>query len=263
MKKFFKALFVLILVAVISFGGWFAYEGLTNADRFESQTPLTTLVEEVRARENYVPYEQVEPSLYQATLAIEDARYYEHGAVDLRSLARAFASQFLPFMPKSGGSTISMQVVKNLYGQYDGTASWKATEIVLAHRLEQLYSKDEILSIYVNVINYGDNHHGIYDASYGYFGVHPSQLTLAQATILAGIPQSPGYFQLSDHYEQARAKQQLVLKAMVRNEMLTQQDADLVFEQSIYDNTAKAEDFNSHYELTDLNLWMSQFVFNL
>lgn len=260
MKKFLKALFVLILVALISVAGWFLYDGISNANQYESRQPLSTLVEQVKARENYVDYDQVQPALYQATLAIEDARYYDHGAVDFRALARAFVSQFVPFIPKSGGSTISMQVVKNLYGQYDGTAVWKAAEIVLAHRLEQMYSKDEILSIYINIINYGDNHHGIYEAAVGYFGVHPSQLTLPQATILAGIPQSPGYFQLSDHYDQAKAKQQLVLKAMVRNDMLTQQDADLVYEQSIYDPTAKLEHFDQQDDSLKFDLWTSPFA---
>ena len=255
MKKILKGLFVLILVAFISVGGWFVYDGVSNANQYERHQPLSTLVEEVKSRENYVPYDQVQPALYQATLAIEDARYYNHGAVDFRALARAFVSQFVPFIPKSGGSTISMQVVKNLYGQYDGTAVWKAAEIVLAHRLEQMYSKDEILSIYVNIINYGDNHHGIYEASVGYFGVHPLELTLPQATILAGIPQSPGYFQLSDHYDQAKAKQQLVLQAMVRNDLLTQQDADLVYEHSIYDPTAKLELFAKQEKSLDFDLW--------
>lgn len=261
MKKILKAMLVLILVALISVGGWFLYDGISSANQFESRQPLSTLVEEVKAKENYVPYDQVQPVLYQATLAIEDARYYDHGAIDIRALIRAFASQFVPFIPKSGGSTISMQVVKNLYGQYDGTPVWKAAEIVLAHRLEQMYSKDEILSIYVNIINYGDNHHGIYDAAVGYFGVLPQDLTLPQATILAGIPQSPGYFQLSDHYDQAKAKQQLVLKAMVRNDLLTQQDADLVYEQSIYDPTAKLESQLNSIQSQSLNTWTTPLAY--
>lgn len=238
MKKLFKALIILILGCALGAGGWFLYDGVSKANLYEQREPLSSLVENVKSRDNYVPYEQVNPELYEATLAIEDARYFEHGAIDYKAMARALASQVLPFIPKSGGSTISMQVVKNLYGQYDGTVVWKAAEIVLAHRLEQQYSKEEILSIYVNIINYGDDHHGIHEASLGYFGVEPSQLTLAQSTILAGIPQSPSYFQLSDHYDQAKAKQLLVLKAMVRNNMISQEDADATYNEPIYSTDA-------------------------
>lgn len=231
MKKFFKRLFLLIVIVLIAAVVWFFKDGIDKANEFESRQPLTSLVDTVRSNPRYVPYDQVAPSLYQATIAIEDARYYQHGAVDILSLIRAAASQFIPSIPRSGGSTIAMQVVKNLYRQYDGTAVWKAAEIVLAHRLCEMYSKEEILALYVNIINYGDGYHGIDAAAHGYYGVEPSQLTVAQTTILAGIPQSPGYFQLSDHFENARAKQKLVLDAMVRNKMIDQAQADQIYQE--------------------------------
>lgn len=231
MKKFFKRLFLLLMIVIIAAVVWFFKDGIDKANEFEGRQPLSALVDTVRSNPQYVPYDQVSPTLYQATIAIEDARYYQHGAVDIKALIRAAASQVIPSIPKSGGSTIAMQVVKNLYRQYDGTAVWKAAEIVLAHRLCEMYTKDEILALYVNIINYGDGYHGIDAASHGYYGVEPSQLTQGQATILAGIPQSPGYFQLSDHYDNARAKQKLVLDAMVRNKMIDQAQADAIYQE--------------------------------
>lgn len=226
--KFIKRLFLLVFALALAAGIWFFIDGIQRADEYEAKQSLDTLVNQVLTSPSYVAYDEVSPTLYQATIAIEDARYYEHGAVDLRSLARAAASQILPFIPPSGGSTIAMQVVKNLYRQYDGTLIWKAAEMVLATRLCDRYSKETILSLYVNIINYGDNFQGIGQASKGYYGVTPSELSAGQATMLAGIPQSPAYFQLSNHYEQAKAKQQLVLEAMVKNKMITQEQADQI-----------------------------------
>ncbi len=226
--KFLKRLFLLIFALAVAGSIWFFIDGIQRADEYEAKQSLDALVSQVLTSSNYVPYDQVNPILYQATIAIEDARYYDHGAIDLMSLVRAAASQVLPFIPSSGGSTIAMQVVKNLYKQYDGTPVWKAAEIVLATRLCERYSKETILSVYVNIINYGDNLYGIGQASQGYYGVTPLNLSQGQATMLAGIPQSPAYFQLSDHYEQAKAKQQLVLKAMVKNKMITQLQADQI-----------------------------------
>ncbi len=229
MKKFFGGLLVFLIACLIAGLGWFFYIGIETANEFESHQSLESLVETTRAKEDYVPYDQVASSLYQATVAIEDARYYQHGAVDIPALIRAAASQVLPFIPKSGGSTITMQVVKNLYGMYHSSPRWKAAEIVLATRLEKICSKDEILSLYVNIINYGDHYHGINAASNGYFGIAPIELNPAQSTLLAGIPQSPSNFELSTHFEQAKAKQKLVLNAMVKNKMITQEQADEIY----------------------------------
>lgn len=231
MKKFLKWLLLLILAGAIAAGGWFFIDGVQRADEYEARQSLSSLVEQVKSQPDYVPYDQVASSLYQATIAIEDSRYYEHGGVEVRSLIRAAASQVLPFLARSGGSTIAMQVVKNLYQQFDGTPVWKAAEIVLATRLAKQYSKEEILALYVNIINYGAGFHGIHEASYGYYGISPAELSPAQATILAGIPQSPGYYQLSNHYEQAKAKQKLVLDAMVKNQMISQEEANAIYEQ--------------------------------
>lgn len=234
MKKLFAAVFWLAVLAAAVFGGWFAWSGFHGADEYEQKQSLESLVEVVRSKPDYVPYDQVSPFLYEATIAVEDARYDSHGGLDFKAIVRAAVSQVVPGMPKSGGSTIAQQTVKNLYHVYEGDVQWKAAEMVLAVRLEQMYSKEEILSLYVNVINYGDEHHGIYQASTGYFGILPSQLSEGQASLLAGIPQSPGYYQLSDHFEQAKEKQKVVLQAMVRNHYIDQTKADEIYNQPVY-----------------------------
>lgn len=242
MKKLLKTVLILLLLAALAFAGWFAWTGFHRADAFEAQESLEQKVSQVMSSPEYVPYDQVPQYLYQATIAVEDARYYEHGGLDYKAIVRAMISQVVPWMPKSGGSTIAQQTVKNLYHQYDSNPEWKAAEMVLAVRLEKICSKEEILSLYVNIINYGDNHHGIREASLGYFGIEPSQLSETQATLLAGIPQSPAYYQFSDHFAQAREKQKVVLQAMVRNKMITQEQADAIFEQPVNSYFGWADD---------------------
>lgn len=229
MKKFLKWLFILLVTAALGGAGIFFAMGIQTANEFESRASLSSLVEHVQNSADYVPYSQISPTLFDATIAIEDARFERHGGCDVLSLFRAALSQVLPGMQSSGGSTIDMQTVKNLYGQYDGTAIWKAGEIVLAERLDKICSKDEIITLYVNIINYGNGYHGIQAASLGYYGVLPSQLSAAQATLLAGIPQAPSTFNPITHYESAKSKQELVLAAMVRHNMITSEQAAQIY----------------------------------
>lgn len=231
MKKLLKWVLSLTVFAALAGTVIFFGMGIYTANEFESRESLSSLVDRAEAMPGYTPYEEVSPMLYQATIAVEDAHFYSHQAVDLKALIRAGLSQIVPWMPKSGGSTIDMQTVKNLYGQYDGTPVWKAGEIVLATRLDKICTKDQILSLYVNIINYGNNFHGIRQAANGYFGVEPWELTDAQATLLAGIPQSPSALNPLVHFDAAKAKQEIVLRAMVRNDIITQEQADAIYEQ--------------------------------
>ncbi|MCF0246823.1 MAG: transglycosylase domain-containing protein [Ileibacterium sp.] len=234
MKKVFGFILVLFITAAALLGGLFCFNGWKSAEKLEQATPIQSLCEKVMAREDFVPYDQISPDLLTATICVEDGRYYSHGAVDLLSLIRAVISQLLPFAQKSGGSTITQQVVKNLYQQYDKGIEWKSTEIFQAFRLENLYTKDEILALYVNIINYGDEYIGIKEACQGYFECEPSQLNVEEATLLAGIPQSPSSFQLSDHFDAAKLKQKVVLNAMVRNRKISQEEADEIYQRPIH-----------------------------
>lgn len=225
MKKFFLVSISLISILIIGGITWFGIRSYYGAEKLQQEFPLKTLVQEVREREDYVSIEQISPYLQEAIVDLEDARFYSHSGVDILGTLRGLVSQFIPFMDKSGGSSITQQTVKNLYGQFNGGASWKGEEIILALKLDQMLSKEEILELYLNIINFGDDYFGVLEASRGYFGILPIQLDLAQASLLAGIPQSPNNFQLSDHFDQAKIKQQVTLNAMVRNNSITQFEA--------------------------------------
>ena len=214
MKKFVKFIFKLLLILVIAFVGIFFGKGYWGYLELTSSKSVDQAVSEVTSSPYFVGYDNISPELIRATVAIEDRRFYDHSGVDYIGLVRAAVSQFDNDLLKSGGSTITQQLAKNLYGMFDGSWDRKSTEFFIARYLEKHYSKNEILALYVNVINYGNDYTGIYEASMGYFDTDPEDLTIAQASLLAGIPQSPNNYELVYHFAQAKQKQYAVLKAM-------------------------------------------------
>ena len=231
MKRFLRNCLLLLMALVIGASGFILWKGHERAEEITASVSLEQAAQAVISQPDYVPYEDLPPTLAQATISIEDRRFYEHGGLDVIGLLRAVASQFLPDMVRSGGSTIGQQTVKNLYGLFEPDLATKVAEVFLAGELNQLYTKDQILALYVNIINYGDGYTGIREAAEGYFGVPVWQLSQGQCCILAGIPNSPANLQLSDHYQAAREREQLILQAMVREGYIDQAQAQEIYEQ--------------------------------
>lgn len=233
MKKFFRFVFGFLLAALIVAGGAYYYYSKDQAEKLTAQMPLDQAFTEVTMRADFVPADQIPQFAKEATVAVEDARFYIHSGLDLMGTFRAALSQVIPVFDRSGGSSITQQVVKNLYGKFEGGLSWKGTEMILALELERSFSKDQILAVYMNIINYGDNFTGIGQASWGYFACEPMMLNDAESSLLAGIPQSPANFGLNDHFDAAKNKQKVVLEAMVRNNNITQEQADQIYAEPI------------------------------
>lgn len=226
--KFIKRIVVVItLLALIGFLIFLGI-GFVNYKNAISKTSIEEKVSSIQGDEDYVSNDQISPYVLKATVSIEDHRFYDHGGVDYYALTRAMVSNMFAKGIVGGGSTITQQLAKNLYFTYKSSYVRKASEVFMAYDLESKLTKDTILELYVNIINYGDNYIGIKQASEGYFGKAPSELTLEEATLLAGIPQSPSNFQLSTHKEAARTRQKQVLEAMVRDEHITQKQANQI-----------------------------------
>lgn len=223
-----------LLIILLGLGGFLGVKGYAEYKDLTSQTSVETVVEQIQSSPTFVPYESLPSNLIRATISIEDRRFYEHGGIDYIGLARGTLSQVIPQLAQSGGSTITQQVAKNLYGMFEQTLERKIVEMFIAKELESKYTKNEILALYVNIINYGDNHFGIYEASTGYFGVEPEYLTLAQASLLAGLPQSPNNYQLSDHFQQAKVRQHQVLEAMAECSYINESDIEAIYTQDVY-----------------------------
>ncbi len=188
-------------------------------------------------RRTWVMLDQISPALVSATVATEDASFFTNRGVDSRRIVGAALQNVQTQSIASGASTITMQLARNLFldpsERFEQTVDRKLQEIGLAHDLTILFSKDELLEIYLNLVNYGHQAYGPEAAAQVYFGKSAVDLNWAEATILAGVPQQPAAYDLFNNFDAAKERQRVVLDLLVRHEMLAQEDADAVFEEEI------------------------------
>lgn len=137
--------------------------------------------------------EKIPEIMRQAIVAIEDERFYQHGCIDTKGVVRAVLSQFLPFLQRSGGSTITQQLARNSVITSERTLTRKLREMMLACEIERVYDKDEVLGLYLNWVPFGPTVYGVEQASRQYFGKSVEQISLAEAAVLASLPQRPSY----------------------------------------------------------------------
>ena len=162
-------------------------------------------------RRTVIPLSEVPRHVVLSVLAAEDADFYEHEGLDYAGIVRAIGRDILSGRAAQGGSTITQQVVKLMLLTPERTVSRKLRELILARRLENELSKDEILHLYLNHVNFGHGRYGIQEAAQFYFGKDAPDLTLAEATLLAGIPQAPARLSPRSHPEAAARRQRYVL----------------------------------------------------
>lgn len=155
--------------------------------------------------------------LKQAFISIEDQRFYTHAGVDWRRTGKATLNYIFHFAPQFGGSTITQQLIKNVHGENDVTPMRKLKEIIRALRLEGTYSKEEILTYYLNIVPLGHQCTGVKSAARYYFGKTLDELTPTECAALAAITNAPAYYEPEGHPENNRARRTLVLAAMYEN----------------------------------------------
>jgi len=181
-------------------------------------------------RRTLVPYEQISPHLINATVATEDERFWQHPGVDPISIARAVIQNVRERDIVSGASTIPQQLVRLVLlspqERTEQSLSRKIREAVLASEISRRYTKQEILEIYLNEINYGNLAYGIEAAAETYFGHKAGDLTLAEAALLAGLPQAPAYWDPYTNWEGAKRRQAVVLDRMAEAGYITRAEAE-------------------------------------
>ncbi|WP_449283922.1 transglycosylase domain-containing protein [Limnothrix redekei] len=162
-----------------------------------------------------VPLNQISPHLKRAVIAIEDSSFYQHPGINPGSIMRALVTNLERGRTSEGGSTLTMQLVKNLFLSPQRRISRKVAEAVLSLRLEQILKKDEILELYLNQVYWGHNNYGIETASRSYFGKAAADLNLAESAMLAGLIQAPEDYSPFLNFERAKQRQAIVLGRML------------------------------------------------
>ena len=218
------------LLAIVTYGAIllafpFSYENLDNIGY--SQSVYDKNGDMLRAFTNSkdqwlmpVELDNLNQNFINATIAIEDKRFFYHHGVDIGAILRAIKLNLVNKRVISGASTLSMQVIR-LVGERDRTFKNKIMEAIHAMHLERIYTKEEILKLYFEIAPYGGNIHGVKAASLRYFKKHPRDLSLSECALLAGLPQSPSLLRPDRYPERARKRRGMVLDSMLRNGFIT------------------------------------------
>src|SRR5262245_26254808 len=161
-----------------------------------------------------VPLDQISPNLVHAILDIEDQRFYNHRGFDVVRIGSAAIANLRHRRAAQGGSTITQQLARQSFLRPDKTFHRKIQELILAGRIEHLYSKNDILELYLNKVYFGDGLYGVEAASRGYFGKHASELSVEEAALLAGLVKSPSSYAPTVSIDRAVSRRNVVLQVM-------------------------------------------------
>lgn len=220
-KKILLIIFILLLVVIsIMF-----IIGFSHYSKALKKKPLMSRVEEITKQEHFVTFSDLPADYRNAVIAVEDHRYYDHGPVDFIAISRALWNNLKSGKMQEGGSTITQQVAKNVIFSQEQTWVRKLAEIFAAFDLEKNYTKKEIFELYVNTSYFGDGYYGIYEASHGYYGKDPKDLTLDESTMLAGVPNAPSVYALTVNPNLAKKRQHHVVNKMLDYGYLTKEQA--------------------------------------
>ena len=184
---------------------------------------LEEVIEEIQADPSYVSYEDLPQNYINAVISVEDHRFREHGAIDFIAIGRAIYVNVTNFALLEGGSTITQQVAKNIfYITEENPVTRKAAEIITAFDLENTYTKNDIVELYANTIYFGDGYYGIEEACQGYLGKSATEMTLADCTMMAGIPNAPSVYAPTVNPDLTRSRQEKVISTMLENGYLSE-----------------------------------------
>ena len=224
--RFIKFICLIVIIISIFVCGMVGYQGYNLYIEKISEVSIEEKVKSIQDKEDYVLYDDIPQQFINAIVSIEDRRFFEHMGVDIQSIGRALISNIEKEDIVEGGSTITQQLSKNLYFTHEKRFTRKVAEVFMSLELENIYSKEEIIEVYLNVIYFGDGYYGIYEASKGYFNKEPKELNLDEITLLAGLPNAPSAYALSKETDLSKQRQNMVIEAMVKNNYLSVIEAE-------------------------------------
>ena len=204
------------------------------AQKFFLALNMEEVINPLREDANWVKLADIPKNMQNALIAIEDHKFYEHDGISPTSILRAILAHVSEGEVAQGGSTLTQQFVKNTFLTHEQTMERKIEEAILSVVLEDKYSKDEILEMYLNTTYFGAGATGIHQASKAYFGKHVSRLTLEEAAVLASLPYAPSALNPLEHPIECKQRQMLVLNAMAKHGFITQDAADEAKAEYVY-----------------------------
>lgn len=247
-KKFLKFMLLCIAIAGILYGGIYLYAWLNPKLTINSANSYYFYdVNEnlITGTDEWIGLDNMSDHLVNATIAIEDRHFFNHQGFDYPRIAKAMLENIKSGEKSQGASTITQQYARNLFLNFDKTWSRKINEAWLTIRLEVHYDKDNILEGYINTINYGGVF-GVENAAKYYFNKSASELSLAEASMLAGIPNNPSEYSPFVNNDLAKKRQKNVLSSMVRDNFITQEEMDNAYNvELVYATKDDRESLNS------------------
>jgi len=253
--RLFKRIIYVVLILFICFGAFIGYnmfqgrygeypgdqtlQEIDQAQATEVYTRYGTLMGRYYfENRNSINFERIPDEIIQALIATEDARFYDHHGIDTRSIFRVlFRTILLGDESSGGGSTLTQQLAKNLYPRkgdsHIALIGTKLREMIVAWRLEDLYTKQEIIQMYLNTVPFGENTFGIKNASQLYFNKLPSELSLEQACTLIGMLKGTTYYNPRKHPERSKSRRDVVISQMAKYDYLDNQKAQKLMEEPL------------------------------
>lgn len=229
--KVVKKIILIIILVVIFAGTILTFKGYTIYQEALDKMSVVDKVTQIKSDENYTELKDLPEFYLNAVIAVEDRRFYEHGAIDPIAIARAFFVNIKSMELKEGGSTITQQLAKNVYFTQEKSALRKIAEIFMAFEIEKNCDKDTILELYLNTSYFGDGYYCVSEASIGYFDKEPIDMTRNEASMLAGIPNAPSAYCPTKHLNLAQQRQIQVLDKMVKYEFITEDEKQYVLKE--------------------------------
>ena len=211
---------ILIILFYLVFNGYMLYKKAIDEKSIEDR------VSTLRNEAFFTEYDELPQYYIDAVISVEDHRFYSHNGIDYLSILRAIINNIKAGKPIEGGSSITQQVAKNLVFTQEKSIDRKIAELFAARYLEKIYSKKEIFELYVNNMYFGNGYYNIHDASFGYYHKAPKDLTLYEATLLAGVPNAPSVYAPTVNLKLAEQRQKQVLSKMVEFEKLSEDKAN-------------------------------------
>ena len=229
--KVIKNIIFIVLTIIVIVASAEIYKGYNVYKNALNNMSIEEKIAEIKENKAYTEYKDLPQDYINAVVAVEDRRFFMHNGIDIISITRAIFIDLKDMELVEGGSTITQQLAKNTYFTQEKKLTRKIAEIFMAFEYEKNCSKEQIFELYVNTSYFGDGYYCVKEASEGYFDKLPKDMNLYECTLLAGIPNAPSVYAPTKNPDLAKQRQAQVLRKMVNQKYLTQEQADNVIKE--------------------------------